>query len=194
MSHEAKVRLRCFALKQPLVDDTTGFQRTSLLAGVKAGVTISSKRATASPCPPPSKREFVADEVWHTSVLVLPEPTSLRLAPEPALPELTLDGGEGTVAKRFAPKCDSGLEEDDPGLVSASERNLLEFAQKARLQWLQFEEERRERRDRCRVCSVNDEKKNVMCDRCDGVYHLKCVKLKNVPIGEWSCAECKEYM
>ena len=43
----------------------------------------------------------------------------------------------------------------------------------------------------CKVCSKRPGVK-VMCSRCDGTYHLKCLnpKMKKMPDGEWFCARC----
>lgn len=47
----------------------------------------------------------------------------------------------------------------------------------------------------CSFCGVYDESNDViLCDHCDGEYHLKCItpKLKEVPSGEWFCSECQK--
>lgn len=42
--------------------------------------------------------------------------------------------------------------------------------------------------DECGICKeVGDV---ICCDTCPKVYHLACLKLKEVPEGEWSCMEC----
>jgi len=45
----------------------------------------------------------------------------------------------------------------------------------------------------CMKCGGKDEPdQQVMCDECDGSYHLKCLKLKALPEeDEWFCPECK---
>jgi len=45
----------------------------------------------------------------------------------------------------------------------------------------------------CRICGGKDDPDNqIMCDECDGAFHLKCLKLKTMPEeDEWFCPECK---
>lgn len=44
--------------------------------------------------------------------------------------------------------------------------------------------------DVCAICDDGGEL--VICDECEGEYHLKCMRppLKVVPIGRWECDEC----
>jgi len=45
----------------------------------------------------------------------------------------------------------------------------------------------------CHACfSAEGEDSMILCDVCDGGYHLDCVvpKLKKVPTGDWICPEC----
>eukprot|EP00092_Neocalanus_flemingeri_P024497 GFUD01026565.1.p1 GENE.GFUD01026565.1~~GFUD01026565.1.p1 ORF type:complete len:605 (+),score=218.89 GFUD01026565.1:105-1919(+) len=45
----------------------------------------------------------------------------------------------------------------------------------------------------CRKCGGKGEQdQQVMCDECDGAYHIKCIGLKVLPEDdEWFCPECK---
>jgi len=45
----------------------------------------------------------------------------------------------------------------------------------------------------CRKCGKKDEQDSqIMCDECDGAYHIKCLGLKALPEeDEWFCPECK---
>jgi len=45
----------------------------------------------------------------------------------------------------------------------------------------------------CRICGGKDDPDNqIMCDECDGAFHLKCLKLKAMPEEEeWFCPDCK---
>ena len=48
--------------------------------------------------------------------------------------------------------------------------------------------------DGCQSCGGNESsKKNpiLLCDECDGEYHVRCVSLSKVPKGEWRCRRCK---
>ena len=48
-------------------------------------------------------------------------------------------------------------------------------------------------RQGCRVCMcTNQPKQQVVCDACDGEYHLWCVSLTAVPEGVWRCPRCVE--
>ena len=44
--------------------------------------------------------------------------------------------------------------------------------------------------DVCAICDDGGEL--VICDECDGEYHLRCMRppLKVVPVGRWECDEC----
>ena len=44
--------------------------------------------------------------------------------------------------------------------------------------------------DVCAICDDGGEL--VICDECEGEYHLKCMRppLKTVPVGRWECDEC----
>ncbi|KAB7493629.1 Bromodomain adjacent to zinc finger domain protein 1A [Armadillidium nasatum] len=47
---------------------------------------------------------------------------------------------------------------------------------------------------RCRVCKrQNDPNSMLLCDGCDGGYHMSCLrpKLKSIPEGDWYCDKCK---
>jgi len=39
-------------------------------------------------------------------------------------------------------------------------------------------------------CGTSDDKM-VLCDHCDAMYGISCVKLKKIPQGIWHCPECK---
>lgn len=43
---------------------------------------------------------------------------------------------------------------------------------------------------RCQVCAVDDDRPSLLCDGCDGVYHLKCIKKRKAPEGDWFCLSC----
>ncbi|KAI6185562.1 CBR-NURF-1 protein, variant [Aphelenchoides besseyi] len=40
----------------------------------------------------------------------------------------------------------------------------------------------------CEICSKGGQM--VVCDICDGCFHLRCVKLQSLPKGEWFCSSC----
>lgn len=42
--------------------------------------------------------------------------------------------------------------------------------------------------DHCAICGQRG--LLVCCDQCSNVYHLACVKLTDVPDGEWKCPDC----
>ncbi|KRX04344.1 Zinc finger, FYVE/PHD-type [Pseudocohnilembus persalinus] len=42
--------------------------------------------------------------------------------------------------------------------------------------------------DKCKKCG--DYGDVICCNTCTSVYHLKCLKLKEVPQGKWSCMDC----
>jgi len=42
----------------------------------------------------------------------------------------------------------------------------------------------------CKVCGVDDEEENVLCDGCDGVFHLACADIQTIPAGQWYCPSC----
>jgi len=45
----------------------------------------------------------------------------------------------------------------------------------------------------CQLCgSTEDDEMMVLCDQCDGGYHIDCLKpaLLHIPDGEWLCADC----
>ena len=48
--------------------------------------------------------------------------------------------------------------------------------------------------EKCKVCGCNDERVAVLCDDCDAVYHLGCLKpkLRKVPVGDWFCKPCAD--
>ena len=48
--------------------------------------------------------------------------------------------------------------------------------------------------EKCKVCGCNDERVAVICDDCDAVYHLGCLKpkLRKVPVGDWFCPPCAD--
>jgi len=46
--------------------------------------------------------------------------------------------------------------------------------------------------DACWVCGCCEEGEELLlCDQCDGMFHLHCVGLGSVPTGEWLCDSCK---
>jgi len=46
--------------------------------------------------------------------------------------------------------------------------------------------------DACWVCGCCEEGEELLlCDQCDGIFHLQCVGLRHVPAGEWLCKSCK---
>ena len=44
----------------------------------------------------------------------------------------------------------------------------------------------------CKVCGVADERDALLCDGCDGAFHMGCLKppRKRVPAGDWFCKPC----
>ncbi|EAS05159.2 PHD-finger protein (macronuclear) [Tetrahymena thermophila SB210] len=44
--------------------------------------------------------------------------------------------------------------------------------------------------EQCKVCGQHGEV--LMCDTCPSVFHLKCIGLKSLPDGDWSCLECQQ--
>ncbi|CAM9659037.1 unnamed protein product, partial [Choristocarpus tenellus] len=46
----------------------------------------------------------------------------------------------------------------------------------------------RKLQSRCWICQ--EEGDLLCCDSCDGVYHLKCLRLSVVPDGDWFCPDC----
>jgi urease beta subunit len=44
--------------------------------------------------------------------------------------------------------------------------------------------------DPCEACGKPGDKTTLICDSCDGEYHLKCAALKEVPKGDWFCSHC----
>ncbi|KAL4430529.1 hypothetical protein ABPG74_005454 [Tetrahymena malaccensis] len=44
--------------------------------------------------------------------------------------------------------------------------------------------------EQCKVCHQHGEV--LMCDTCPSVFHLKCIGLKSLPDGDWSCLECQQ--
>ena len=46
----------------------------------------------------------------------------------------------------------------------------------------------------CKVCGCEDDRDAILCDGCDGAFHLGCLKpkLRKVPAGDWFCKSCKE--
>jgi hypothetical protein len=48
---------------------------------------------------------------------------------------------------------------------------------------------------KCEIClSDNDPKNILLCDSCDGGFHLYCVRPRRyaIPKGEWHCPRCKK--
>lgn len=45
----------------------------------------------------------------------------------------------------------------------------------------------------CKLCGCADERDALLCDGCDGAFHMSCLKpkLRKVPSGDWFCKECK---
>lgn len=46
--------------------------------------------------------------------------------------------------------------------------------------------------DECGVCGEFGDM--ICCDSCPKVFHIECLKLKEVPEGEWNCITCLERM
>ncbi|RUS16077.1 hypothetical protein BC937DRAFT_91630 [Endogone sp. FLAS-F59071] len=47
----------------------------------------------------------------------------------------------------------------------------------------------------CAICDSRDnEQEMLLCDRCDGGYHLHCIGLTTIPTDYWYCAPCLEIM
>ena len=46
----------------------------------------------------------------------------------------------------------------------------------------------------CKVCGCEDDRDAILCDGCDGAFHLGCLKpkLRKIPAGDWFCKSCKE--
>jgi len=45
---------------------------------------------------------------------------------------------------------------------------------------------------RCGVCrDGGDAKHMLLCDGCDAGFHTYCIKMKDIPEGEWLCAKCQ---
>ena len=45
----------------------------------------------------------------------------------------------------------------------------------------------------CQLCASREDNDNmVLCDICDGGYHIYCLNppLKEIPEGDWACADC----
>lgn len=42
----------------------------------------------------------------------------------------------------------------------------------------------------CKMCGCADEEQALLCDGCDGTFHLKCLKRKTIPKGDWFCKGC----
>ena len=42
----------------------------------------------------------------------------------------------------------------------------------------------------CAICDSADEVDMLLCDRCAGGFHTRCVGLTAVPEGDWFCTEC----
>ena len=42
------------------------------------------------------------------------------------------------------------------------------------------------------MCGVADERDALLCDGCDGAFHMGCLKppRKRVPAGDWFCKPC----
>ncbi|CAD8204108.1 unnamed protein product [Paramecium octaurelia] len=45
--------------------------------------------------------------------------------------------------------------------------------------------------EQCKVCGQGG--KVILCDTCPRVFHPKCLKLKEIPKGKWSCMICLSY-
>jgi len=60
-------------------------------------------------------------------------------------------------------------------------------------------EEEDEKEDFCKICKKEtdgEDEENVVliCDGCEGEFHMKCVKpvVEEVPEGDWFCGDCQE--
>ena len=42
----------------------------------------------------------------------------------------------------------------------------------------------------CKVCKIDNDEDNVICDSCDEVFHLMCVGMQGLPTGDWHCESC----
>ena len=40
------------------------------------------------------------------------------------------------------------------------------------------------------MCGCADEEQALLCDGCDGSFHMKCLKRKTIPKGDWFCKGC----
>jgi hypothetical protein len=47
-----------------------------------------------------------------------------------------------------------------------------------------------EEEDACKMCGCADEEQALLCDGCDGSFHMKCLKRKTIPKGDWFCKGC----
>ena len=52
----------------------------------------------------------------------------------------------------------------------------------------EYEEEDSESEDKCEICGEYGEM--ICCDSCPKVYHLECLKMDQIPEGEWNCLHC----
>lgn len=55
---------------------------------------------------------------------------------------------------------------------------------------MEAEEEDSSNEEMCEICG--DYGDMLCCDTCPKVYHKDCLKMKDVPEGDWSCFKCLE--
>ena len=47
----------------------------------------------------------------------------------------------------------------------------------------------------CEICKIaNDDENMILCDRCNGGFHIYCLKpsLPSIPCDDWYCSQCRE--
>lgn len=53
---------------------------------------------------------------------------------------------------------------------------------------VESESESKQWEDNCAICNKGGDV--ICCDTCDKVFHLRCLELKEIPEGNWSCLHC----
>ena len=42
------------------------------------------------------------------------------------------------------------------------------------------------------MCGAKEPEEDILlCDHCSRAYHLACVELTNIPLGDWKCSDCE---